>query len=131
MTRSPQQYAKVLYAFTKDADKKQLDERVRAFLALVKKEQTFKKMPLILSAFETYAKEQEGIIMADITLARDFSARQLKQILATVGDEVEATRTIDPELIGGIIVRTKNMILDGSLKTQLKMLQQHMATSAQ
>ena len=128
--RSPRQYAKILYDLTHDATTKEVEARVGAFLALVKKEQSIKKMPAIVDAFEEYSKEKQGIVTAAVTLAHEFSARQLKGIIERLGNDIEATATVDPSLLGGIVVQTRDVIMDASMKTQLKLLYQHMTQEA-
>ena len=48
----------------------------------------------------------------------------MENIKKVFGKQVEAVETVDKELLGGVAVQTEDKILDGSLKTQLKKLNQ-------
>jgi F-type H+-transporting ATPase subunit delta len=120
----PQQYAKVLYELTKDAEN--VDDAITTFIQFLKKEQAVKKVPHIMKYFEAYAKEQEGIAQIHVTGARDLSDKVLKEVGDAFGSNTEVTTEVDPAIIGGVVVRSKNTILDGSIKTQLELLKREM-----
>ncbi len=122
----PQQYARILYNVTKDSSGKDLDAAVAAFIEFVKKEQAVKKMDYILKYFEKYAKEQEGIVQLDITSARKLSDHTINMITKTFGKKVEIEQSIDESIVGGVVVRSKNTVLDGSIRTQLERLKEEM-----
>jgi len=54
----------------------------------------------------------------------DLVRARLRQM---VGKEIQITTQVDPEIIGGIVVRIGDMLLDGSVLTQLKQLRQRMS----
>jgi F-type H+-transporting ATPase subunit delta len=64
--------------------------------------------------------EARGRVRADVTLARRPDATLEREIVASLerrlGKKVIATFTVDPTLIGGIVIRAGGEILDGSLK---------------
>lgn len=47
-----------------------------------------------------------------------------KNLGGSTGKEVLITNRTNPELLGGLVIRIENTILDGSLKTQLAMMQE-------
>ena len=118
----PIQYAKILYALTRDAKKNELDGIMDVFIKRVSDDQMLSKIDYIISAFETYAKEQEGIVSLDITTAHDVSDSIMKKITTAFGKDVEVATAVDDSLIGGVVVRHGNTILDASLQTQLTKL---------
>ncbi len=123
----PQQYAKLLYGLTKGLEGKKLDSAVRVFADYLKKEQSLSKVDYILKHFESYAKEKEGITQISITGARKLSTESVDEIKKSFGKNVETVTGTDKSLIGGVIVRTKNTILDGSIRTQLQNLKRKMS----
>lgn len=76
-------------------------------------------------AHELY--EQSGHLIVSVTSARELSSatreeltRMLKQ--ATAATRVELSEHINPDLLGGLIARTPDAILDASVRTKLKQL---------
>lgn len=118
----PQQYAKVLLGLLKDVPQKEMANVVDGFIAYLKKERAIKKLPYILDSVERYAKEADGIHEIHVTSAQTLSTEMLARIEGVVGGKVETKTAVDASLIGGIVVRTKNTILDASVKTQLARL---------
>lgn len=75
--------------------------------------------------------DRKGISRAIVTSARVLNQAQeqaTKRALSTrYGKIVEATFRTDPSLLGGIIAQCGGELLDGSLKTRLKKLQEEIA----
>ena len=76
-------------------------------------------------AHELYV--QSGHLIVEVTSARELSnstreelTRMLKQ--ATNASRVELSEHTDPDLMGGLIARTPDAILDASVRTKLKQL---------
>ncbi len=58
-------------------------------------------------------------------------ARQLgEQIEKTTGQTIELTQTVDPEILGGIVLRVGNSILDASIRNRLENLRKAVARGA-
>lgn len=76
-------------------------------------------------AHELY--EQAGHLIVDVTSARaltDSTREELTRMLkeATKASTVEISEQTDPELLGGLIARTPDAIIDASVRTKLKQL---------
>lgn len=76
-------------------------------------------------AHELY--EQGGHLLVDVTSARKLSASvqgDLVQMLqqATGAKRVELSEQVEPDLLGGLVARTPDAILDASVRTKLKQL---------
>lgn len=125
----PQQYAKVLFRLMQDVPEKQWELVISTFMTYLKKEQAMKKLPHILKYVEQYAKEADGVQEIEVTSAKPLSKEIVHDIEKTIGKKVETTTRVDETLVGGVVVRTKNTILDGSVKTQLARLKQNMGNS--
>ena len=55
-------------------------------------------------------------------------AEQLgRRIGEQTGENVELTSTVDPDILGGIVLRVGNSILDASIKTKLEKLRKTVA----
>lgn len=116
----PKQYAKILYESTKGLKGAELESVTKRFITFLRENQMVSKVKYIMKEFERHAKKEEGVEIIEITSARELSQTQIKEVSKNFGKNVEATTIVDPELIGGIMVRTENTILDGSIRGQLE-----------
>lgn len=84
----------------------------------------------VSEAFNRMADEVEGIAHAEITTAVPLSDEQLNAIAAklttSMGKNVRATGVVKPEIIGGVIVKVGDRLVDGSVKTRLKRLRREL-----
>ena len=120
------QYGKILFESTRGLKGADLESVTKNFLLFLQSKQMLGKADRIMKEYEAYAKQAEGIRMIEIVSARELSESSIKQISKHFGEKVEATVTIDPKLLGGIMVKTGNEILDGSIKGQLEKLKQQL-----
>ena len=85
-----------------------------------------KALPEVADQFEVYRAEAEGKIDAEVISAFALSDEQEKSIVATLkiklGREVTLTTSIDESLIGGVVIKAGDTIIDGSMKSQLESL---------
>ena len=122
MKLSAQSYGKVLYELTKDAAAKEMDKIIEQYILFLAREQMLNKIQYIIKEFVDYAKEKNGISQLKITSARSLPQSEIDNIAKHFGKKVEASVEVDEEILGGVVIKNKNKILDASLKTQLKKL---------
>jgi F-type H+-transporting ATPase subunit delta len=77
------------------------------------------------------AREQNRLAV-DLTTAYELSDDEARSIVDKIerasGRTVEATRSVDPGLIGGIVLRVGSFLADGSVRGRLDRLRQELAT---
>lgn len=87
-------------------------------------------LPRFLEVFEEILKKQEKVITASITSARKLQKKQRDSLMIAIEKKLKATielqEKIDPEILGGVIVRFGPYLIDTSLKTQLSQLQKEL-----
>jgi len=66
-------------------------------------------------------------ITSAIALDESVTARIGDEIGRQTGRRVELTSTVDPDVIGGIVLRVGNSILDASIRTRLEALRKQVA----
>jgi F-type H+-transporting ATPase subunit delta len=102
------------------------DELLRNFLLLLADKGRVGELDEIAREFERLVSEEEGVLSAELTTAVELSdddeRRLLKQIEEASGRKVEATRQVDPDLIGGIVLQVGSHRLDASVRGRLERL---------
>ena len=86
------------------------------------------KVEYIIEAFEQYAREKNGVEFLSVASAHTVSDRIFDAIKNSFGKKVEIETQVDSSLIGGVVVRSRDTIIDGSVKAQLLHLQKHLVT---
>ena len=83
-------------------------------------------LPDIRDSLRSLVEQAAGRVKASVPSARALSDQQLelvRQALSARTNSVVTLETsVDPDLIGGIVVRLGDLLLDGSLRTQLNSL---------
>jgi len=109
------------------------DELLRSFLLVLVDKGRARQLEEIAREFERLAAEQEGIVRAELTTAVELSDAEAKKLLKQIeqasGQKVEATRSVDPDLIGGMILQVGSRRLDASVRGRLERLRRELATA--
>ncbi len=84
----------------------------------------------VANAFERMADDAAGIAHAQVTTAVPLSSEQLTaietQLSTSLGKSVRARGNVDPSIIGGLVVRVGDKLVDGSIRTRLKQLRREL-----
>jgi F-type H+-transporting ATPase subunit delta len=85
---------------------------------------------VVEQAFGRLADEAEGIAHAAVTTAVELTPAQLSSIeqrlSESLGKRVRATGSVDPALLGGLVVRVGDQLVDGSIRTRLRRLRREL-----
>ena len=102
----------------------ELSEQAQNFLKITAENGRMGVIPEIADSFEAMRAEEEGSIEAQVISAFAVNATQKKSIAAALktklGREVTITTQTDKSLLGGVIIRAGDMVIDGSVKSQLE-----------
>ncbi len=83
-------------------------------------------LPEIHNAFEALKAQDEGTLDAIIVSAAKLSATETKDLVKRLetkfGKKIEASLSVDPEIIGGIKIIVGDTVIDASVKGQLQNL---------
>lgn len=100
------------------------------FLGVVASNGRLALLPGILAAFDRMLSAHKGSSTARITAAHPLSAAQQQALTAKLkartGRTMDLDITVDPEILGGLIVRIGSEQIDGSVRTRLDRLGQQM-----
>lgn len=91
-------------------------------------------IPEIAAEYHALVDEAEGRVHAQVTLAHEPDAPMREEItnrLARVMQKIVVPHfVIHPEILGGVVVRVGDTVMDGSVRRRLGMLRQHMLSTA-
>lgn len=113
-------------AITAICEKAGLTGLVGNFLKVVANNRRLFVVPAIISAYRAIAAAYRGEITAEVTSAHALDEAQeteLKAALKSVtGKDVTVSVTVDPSILGGLIVKVGSRQIDSSLRTKLSTL---------
>ena len=107
------------------------EELVRNFLRLLAEKGRSGEIEEIHREFERLVAREQGQLSVELTTAYELSEEDaraiVKQIEEASGRRVEATRKVDPGLIGGVVLQAGSLRLDASVSGRLDRLRQELA----
>jgi F-type H+-transporting ATPase subunit delta len=87
----------------------------------------------IYDFYEKLTDELANIVRADLVSATDLAEETIEKIRAALaqktGKEVKMGVSVDPGLVGGAVTKIGDLVLDGSVRTQLKTLKESLQRS--
>jgi len=96
---------------------------VQRFVLLLLDRRRIVLLPAIARAYRDLTDAQLGRVRAEVTSAQELNAATLDRVRRSLeqrtGKKVVINSTVDPELIGGVVARVGDLVLDGSVRTQL------------
>ena len=109
------------------------DELVRNFLRLTAEKGRIGAIEEIVREFERLVAAEERRLNVALTTAYELSDEDageiVKQIEQASGRKVEATRSVDPDLIGGMVLEAGSLRVDASVRGRLERLRQELVSS--
>jgi len=101
-------------------------ELAKEFLMFLTKKHAFKQLPLIIHYYQYELENIVGTLKAEIVTASELPEEIKKQLVEVLekklNRKVEAEFKVEPEIIGGFVVRTTSFVVDASVKDLLKEL---------
>jgi F-type H+-transporting ATPase subunit delta len=108
-------------------DTMKLSTGIRNFLGLLLTKNRLRYLSEIEGDYRRFADELSGVVRAQITSAAELNRNQWLEIQSGLekqtGKKVELKVQLDPSLIGGIQAEIGGKVFDGSIKTQLKRIE--------
>jgi F-type H+-transporting ATPase subunit delta len=107
------------------------DEEVVNFLRLLAEKGRAGELPEIVDELDTLVAAEERILDVELTTATELTDQEFGRILGRIesasGRKVQASRKVDPDLIGGIVLQAGSMRLDASVRGRLQQLRHDLA----
>jgi F-type H+-transporting ATPase subunit delta len=107
-----------------------LDPVTSNFLGVLGRNRRLSALPQIIRAYNMLAAAHRGETTAEVTSAHPLSDDQVQalrqNLRARLGRDVAVDLTVNPEILGGLVVKIGSQMIDGSIRTKLNTLAQAM-----
>ena len=109
-----------------DAVAGEADPLVLNLLRLLVEKNRAGEVAQVAEEFERMAAVEEGELSVELTTAYELSDEEARAIVGQIeqrsGRKVEANRTVDPELIGGMVLQVGSRRVDASIRGRIEQL---------
>ncbi|MFA6393982.1 MAG: ATP synthase F1 subunit delta [Patescibacteria group bacterium] len=132
MKISAKQYARGLYEAVQEKKDGEVKGVLKKFIEVLVKNNDFKKAKDVIRNLDKIFREEEGILEAEIVVASPLKKEMVKIVKdyvteASGAKKVEVAERVDKNILGGIIIKYEDKIIDGSLKSRLSRLKMELA----
>ena len=106
---------------------------MRNFLLLTAEKGRIGDVEEIAREFERLVAREQRRLEVELTTAYELSDEEAREILRQIeeasGRKVEATRRVDPDLIGGFVLQAGSLRVDASLRGRLERLRRELVST--
>ena len=110
------------------------DERFESFLELLAERHRMPVVFRIRRAFDALWAEERRLLEVTVTSAVELDDETVRGIGERIeegtGRKVDLTRVVDPDVLGGLVLRVGNLVLDASVHNRLERLRREVAKAA-
>lgn len=108
----------------------ELDQLTTNVLGVLAANRRLDQIPALVRAFTTLSSGHRGEVTAEVTSAHPLADGQIDalkaQLKKRVGSDVSVSTQVDPDILGGLVVKIGSQMIDSSIKTRLNTLSQAM-----
>lgn len=112
------------------AKKLKVSETVSNFIGVVVNNSRAGELPSMFKGFLDKAAAAKGLVKAEIASANALSDAQIEELKSSLSSafksDVEIETKVNPELIGGLVVKVGSRLFDDSIKTKLEALKNNL-----
>ncbi len=125
MKFTPKHYASALFSALNETEAKSHDKVLDNFVEILRANGDLSKFPEIESELNLLTLKQRGILPVNVTTARSIdNPGVLKDLNNIVAGKTEVKNQVDNSILGGVVIRSEDILFDSSIKTQLNNLNQ-------
>ena len=103
-----------------------IDPITAKFVGVLAQNRRLGQLGAVIRAYNLLAADHRGETTAEVTSAHPLSDDQVKALKANlksrVGRDVAVDLTVDPAILGGLVVKVGSQMIDGSIRTKLNSL---------
>ncbi len=125
MKYTVKQYAQSLYDVLETTNPKQQDIVIDNFINILRTNNDLAAYEKIVAEYEKLLDIKENTSQVTITTATDanITPALLKELNKYSKDKIETTQITDEEVLGGVVIRVDDTLIDASLRTELNNLE--------
>jgi F-type H+-transporting ATPase subunit delta len=101
---------------------------LRRFLDLLASRDRVSLLPDVIEAYADLANAAHGVVSAEVVSAVPLAEAERRALAGALGGTVELRSRVDPDLVGGLLVRVGGTTYDGSVRTRLADLRRRLAS---
>ena len=103
-----------------------LSDGARNLLELLARARATGVLPMVYERYRELVDASQGVVRVAVTsaveLTDDDTKRIAGQLSAALGGDVRVTATVDSEVLGGLVIRVGDRVIDGSARQRLNSL---------
>ena len=111
-----------------------LSRPVTNLILLLVRRGRIEQLPRVAAEFRRLDDRRNGLTHATATSAAPLGADEIRAITARLeeltGDRIALETAVDPDLLGGVVVRVGDRLIDGSVRGRLERLRNQLASGA-
>ncbi|SRR6056297_712158 len=111
-----------------------ISSETKSLLRLLSEKNRENLLEDICKGFIELFNEHKGIIQVAVTTAHELNDSQRKELhdalVSSTGKKVEMEVSVDTEIMGGVIVRIDDTVIDGSVKHKIRKLKNQFAVNS-
>jgi F-type H+-transporting ATPase subunit delta len=111
-----------------------LSKPVHNLVLLLVRRNRIEQLPRVAAEFRRLDDRRNGLTHATATSAAPLGADEIRAVTARLeeltGGRIDLETAVDPSLLGGIVVRVGDRLIDGSVRGRLERLRNQLASGA-
>lgn len=123
---TPRQYAVSLYGALTGVEPDHVAPVIAGFVRLLANRKDISKADKIISAFVQHCNAEDNLVEVSVTSAAPLTnqAREtiVNRLKRSLNREVILVERVDPSLMGGVVIRYGDTVVDGSVRDKLEQL---------
>jgi F-type H+-transporting ATPase subunit delta len=108
----------------------ELPDDAHNFIRVLAENRRLPLLPQIHALFLALKVQQEKAVDLQVTSAYEIAPEQAERLARVMGEklqrQVNVSTSVDATLIGGVVIRTENLVIDGSVRGRLAKLTEAM-----
>jgi F-type H+-transporting ATPase subunit delta len=129
MKFSVSQYAEALYHTLSETKPKDQEKVINNFIQVLKTNGDLGGYEAIIGEYEVLDRKMKGIKEVEMVTAHDgeISKEVITSLNSVIGDNIELKKKVDESLIGGIVVKVEDTLIDASVRGHLHKLKNNLS----
>lgn len=111
-----------------------VSQPVMNLLQLMLRRGRIEELPRVAAEFRRLDDERQGIVHATVTAATELTQDEIRELTTrlerSTGGRIALEVEIDPSLLGGLVVRVGDRMIDGSIRGRLERLRNQLLAGA-